>query len=198
MNCNYQDFIGMYNDVYPDGYCNHMISEFERIFSKGLCGNRQSSENTTKTKKEDYFYFLNLKNHVLSPFNGECSTQIFFDGLQRCFDMYVSEYDCLQDVNLRCSSVKIQKTVPGAGYHVWHCEQGNGDSANRALTYILYLNTLGDDSAGETEFLYQKMRIPPQENCMVIWPAAYTHPHRGNVVHGNKSKYIITGWFYLD
>jgi hypothetical protein len=66
MNCNYQDFIGMYNDVYPDGYCNHMISEFERIFSKGLCGNRQNSENTTKTKKEDYFYFLNLRNHVLS------------------------------------------------------------------------------------------------------------------------------------
>jgi hypothetical protein len=57
---------------------------------------------------------------------------------------------------------------------------------------------LGEDSAGETEFLYQKMRIPPQENCTVIWPAAYTHPHRGNVVHGNKSKYIITGWFYLD
>lgn len=198
MNCNYQDFIGMYSDVYADGFCNHVIAEFERLFSGGMCGTRKLSENAKKTSKEDYFYFLNLKNHAMATFNGECVNNIFFQGLQECFDQYVSEYDILQDFNLRCSSVKVQKTVPGAGYHIWHCEQGNGDNANRGLTYILYLNTLDENSAGETEFLYQQMRIPPQENCMVIWPAAYTHPHRGNVVHGEKSKYIITGWFYFD
>lgn len=198
MNCNYQDFIGMYSNVYPDGYCNHMITEFERLLSGGMCGTRQNSENARKTSKEDYFYFLNLKNHSLTPFNNEGPVNIFFDGLQRCFDEYVSEYDVLMDYSLNCSSVKMQKTVPGAGYHVWHAEQGNGDNANRALTYILYLNTLDPDSAGETEFLYQKMRIPPQENCLVLWPAGFTHPHRGNVVYGNNSKYIITGWFYLD
>lgn len=194
----YQNFIGSYNDVYPDGFCNHIISEFERISQKGWCGNRQDTENAPKTKKDDQFYFLNLKNHVLSPFNGECATEIFFEGLQRCYDHYVSEYDILKDLNLRCTSVKIQKTSPGGGYHIWHSEQGNGDSANRVLTYILYLNTLDEDSAGETEFLYQRLRIPPQENCMVLWPAAFTHPHRGNAVYGDKPKYIVTGWFYLD
>jgi hypothetical protein len=194
----YQNFIGSYTDVFPDGFCNHIISEFERIRQKGWCGNRQDSENATKTTKNDEFYFLNLKNHVLSPFNGECTTEIFFEGLQRCYDHYVSEYDILKDINLRCTSVKIQKTSPGGGYHIWHSEQGNGDSANRVLTYILYLNTLDEDSAGETEFLYQRLRVPPQENCMVLWPAAFTHPHRGNAVYGDKPKYIVTGWFYLD
>lgn len=194
----YQNFIGSYTDVFPDGFCNHIISEFERIRQKGWCGNRQDSENATKTTKNDEFYFLNLKNHVLSPFNGECTTEIFFQGLQRCYDHYVSEYDILRDINLRCTSVKIQKTSPGGGYHIWHSEQGNGDSANRVLTYILYLNTLDEDSAGETEFLYQRLRVPPQENCMVLWPAAFTHPHRGNAVYGDKPKYIVTGWFYLD
>jgi hypothetical protein len=64
------------------------------------------------------------------------------------------------------------------------------------LVYSAYLNTI--EEAGETEFLYQKLRVAPKENTVVIWPAAFTHTHRGNVVHGDKSKYIITGWFYIE
>jgi hypothetical protein len=198
MNVKYQDFIGMYHNVYPDGFCNHMISEFERVRSNGYCGNRQNSENVSKTIKQDEFYFLNLKNHSLSEFNDCCPTDMFFDGLQQCFENYVREYDILKDIDMKCTSIKMQKSTPGSGYHVWHSEQGPGDAANRILTYILYLNTLKDSAAGETEFLYQRLRVPPQENSMVIWPAAYTHTHRGNVVHGNDAKYIITGWFYVE
>jgi hypothetical protein len=196
MNSKYIDFIGMYENVYPDGFCNHMISEFERMLSNGSCGNRQDEEGTTKTRKEDNFYFLNLRNHVLSSFNDVSVMNIFMTGLQNCFDEYTDQFDILKDLNLKCTSVKMQKTVPGAGYHVWHCEQGNDESANRCLVYSLYLNNIND--AGETEFLYQKLRIPPKENSMILWPAGFTHPHRGNVVHGDKSKYIITGWFYLE
>ena len=188
----------MYESVYVDGFCNHMITEFERILQSGHCGNRQTVENVNKTEKQDEFYFLNLKNHQFSDFNSYCPTSIFFKGLQDCFENYVKEYDILRDVNMKCTSVKVQKSTPGSGYHVWHAEQGSDDAANRILTYILYLNSLDADSAGETEFLYQRLRIPPQENCMVIWPAAYTHAHRGNVVHGNKSKYIVTGWFHIE
>ena len=198
MNHQYIDFIGLYENVYPDGFCNHMINEFERLLASGVCNNRQDSENTEKTKKQDEFAFLNLRNHHTTPFNNTSSLEIFWDGLQKCYDEYNSEYDILKDLPVRCTSVKMQKTNPGGGYHVWHCEQGPGDLANRVLAYSLYLNTLDENCAGETEFLYQKLRVPPKENSMVIWPAAYTHTHRGNVVHGNKAKYIITGWFYID
>lgn len=196
MNSRYIDFIGMYENVYPDGFCNHMISEFERLLNNGFCGNRQDIEKVNKTQKEDNFYFLNMRNHSLSSFNDVSVMNIFMTGLQNCFDEYVDQYDILKDLNLKCTSVKMQKTNPGAGYHIWHCEQGNEESANRCLVYALYLNDI--DEAGETEFLYQKLRVPPKENSMVLWPAGFTHPHRGNVVHGNKSKYIITGWFYLE
>jgi hypothetical protein len=95
--------------------------------------------------------------------------------------------------------MKMQKTIPGAGYHVWHAEQGNGPSeSTRGLVYSVYLNTLDEDGAGETEFLYQQLRIPPKENTLIIWPAAFTHAHRGNVVFGSTPKYIITGWFYYE
>ena len=63
---------------------------------------------------------------------------------------------------------------------------------------MLYLNTLGSDQAGETEFLYQQQRFKPTENQMILWPASFTHTHRGNTVFGTQSKYVVTGWFYYD
>ena len=194
----YNNFIGMYDNVFPEYFCQHMISEFERLNSNGYCGNRQDSENTTKLKKQDEFCFLNLKNHYISEFQEKNSQRIFLDGLQTCFDDYVEEYDSLKDSSLKCTSIKMQKTAPGSGYHVWHAEQGNDESANRGLVYSVYLNTLDENGAGETEFLYQRIRIPPKENTLIIWPAAFTHTHRGNVVHGQTPKYIITGWFYYE
>lgn len=196
MRSQYNNFIGMYQDVYPDGFCNHVINEFERLLKSGVCNNRQTAENTTKTRKEDFHYFMNLKNNPMSPFNEICVNEIFLTGLQNCFDDYVDEFDILRDYNLRCTTLKMQKTDPGAGYHVWHAEQGPDADASRCLVYSAYLNTI--EEAGETEFLYQKLRVAPKENTLVIWPAAFTHTHRGNVVHGNKSKYIITGWFYIE
>ena len=198
MNAKYNNFIGMYENVFPEHYCQHLIDEFERILSEGHCGNRQDSEGVSRHIKQDEFYFLNLRNNHFSNFHEKSTLGIFWEGLQSCFDDYVEEYSILKEVDLKCSSVKMQKTCPGSGYHIWHSEQNNGDMANRGLVYSLYLNTLGSDNAGETEFLYQKLRIPPKENCMIIWPAAFTHTHRGNVVYGENSKYIVTGWFYYE
>jgi len=187
----YNNFIGMYQDVYPDGFCNHLINEFDRLLKSGVCNNRQSAENTTKTKKEDFHYFMNMKSNPISSFNDICVNDIFITGLQNCFDDYVEEFDILKDYNLRCTTLKMQKTEPGAGYHVWHAEQGPDEDASRCLVYSAYLNTIED--AGETEFLYQRLRIPPKENTVLIWPAAFTHTHRGNPpLEG--CKYILNGW----
>ena len=192
----YRDFIGMYEGVYPDGYCRHMIEEFERLSNTGATYNRQREEGCLKRIKQDEFTFLNYKNHSPTPFNGDGAKDIFFRGLQECYEDYVAEYDILRDLNVKCTNIKLQKTKPGEGYHVWHCEQGTEDGANRCVVYALYLNTITE--AGETEYLYQKMRVQPRENVMVLWPSSYTHPHRGNPVYGDKAKYIITGWFYLE
>ena len=55
-----------------------------------------------------------------------------------------------------------------------------------------YLND--DYKGGETEFLYYKKRVEPEQGKLIIWPAGYTHAHRGGLVlEGNK--YVITGWF---
>lgn len=198
MKAEYKDFIGVFSDVFPKGFCEHMISEFERNKSHGAGTDRQKGENVAKHIKEDFHIFLNGMNLDLIEFEGKNLTDVFFEGLQACFDSYSREFDVLQQVKVNCRNLKVQKTSSGAGYHVWHYEQGNGPSANRNLAYMLYLNSLPTEGNGETEFLYQQRRISPVENTMVLWPAAYTHAHRGNPVYGDNNKYIITGWFYHE
>lgn len=192
------DFIGIFKNVYPEGYCQHLINEFDRLTSMGAGSNRIQSENEFKYKKDDFQIEFNLADKPVQHFNGIFPVRMFFDGLQRCYDMYSQEYSILTQGKTNACTMKLQRTDPGGGYHIWHSEQGNGVHANRVLAYMLYLNTLNEDEAGETEFLYQQRRIKPEENTMVIWPATFTHAHRGNTVFGERSKYIATGWFYYE
>jgi hypothetical protein len=198
MNAEYKDFIAVYRDVYPEGYCQHLIKEFERLVESGAGVNRQRSEGAPKHSKNDMQLGLNFGAHTAAEFNGTPATRVFFDGLQRCYDAYTEQFSVLKDGKVRGTAMKMQRTDPGGGYHIWHGEQGNGEHAERVLVYMLYLNTLAQEEAGETEFLYQQRRLQPTENMMVVWPAAFTHAHRGNTVFGERSKYIVTGWFYYE
>jgi hypothetical protein len=211
MNIEHKDFVGFYKNLYPSGYCQHLINEFNKLEESGVGSNRQQSERAHKHIKDDYQIGINLRNHNLEPFKwtethddgvekefDRDSCDLFFDGLQRCYDDYSTKYSLLRDNgNIRASVMKMQRTGPGGGYHVWHGEQGPETRANRCVVYMLYLNNLGSEG-GETEFLYQKLRIKPEENLMLVWPASYTHAHRGNPVLGETHKYIVTGWFYYD
>ena len=195
MKTEFKDFIGVFFDVYPEGFCEHMILEFNRNQQLGAGTDRQNGEGVAKHKKDDYQIFSNGKNINFELFEGKNSQDIFFAGLQRCFEVYANEFSAIKDVKINCNNMKMQMTSTGGGYHVWHGEQGNGDQANRGLVYSLYLNTLPQEANGETEFLYQQRRINPVENTVVLWPAAFTHAHRGNPVYGDNNKYIVTGWF---
>ena len=198
MKTEYKGFIGVYKEVYPEGYCQHLISEFERLSDSGAGFNRQKSEGALKHHKNDVQIGVNFGVQSVTSFNDQPVTKVFFDGLQMCYDAYTEQFSVLKDAKITGTHMKMQRTDPGGGYHVWHSEQGNGDHADRVLVYMLYLNSLSPEEAGETEFLYQQERYSPTENTMIIWPAAFTHTHRGNTVFGQRSKYIVTGWFYYD
>jgi hypothetical protein len=199
MTTEYIEHIALHRDVYPEGYCQHLISEFNRFEEGGAGSNRQNGEGAPRHVKDDHQIVIELRHHSLTAFNDKNSCDLFFDGLQRCYDEYTNKYSVLKNGgSIRATVMKMQRTGPGGGYHVWHCEQGPKEHANRVLTYMLYLNTIAPEDGAETEFLYQKKRFNPTENMMVLWPAAYTHAHRGNPVLGNTHKYIVTGWFYYD
>jgi hypothetical protein len=199
MNVEHKEFIGIYRQIYVEGYCEHLISEFNRLESNGAGSNRQQSENASKHVKDDYQIGIAINHHNLTNFNNQDSCNIFFEGLQTCYDDYTEKYSVLKTSGkIRATVMKMQRTGAGGWYHVWHSEQGEGHLASRVMTYLLYLNTLPKEAAGETEFLYQKLRINPEANMMILCPAGYTHAHRGNPVLTDDNKYIVTGWFYYD
>ena len=198
MNIEYKDFIGVFSEVYPEGFCEHLMAEFDRNQTLGAGTDRQNGEGADKHRKDDYQIFSNGKNINFELFEDKKTIDVFFKGMQNCFQAYSNKFSVIKDVKMNCNNIKIQKTSTGGGYHLWHGEQGNGEQANRSLVYMLYLNRLPQEANGETEFLYQQRRISPVENTMVIWPAAFTHAHRGNPVYGDNEKYIVTGWFYNE
>ena len=113
----------------------------------------------------------------------------YVDIVQTCYAMYAETYKILHDFELQALNVAVQKTEPGQGYHRWHCEQAK--HSHRVAACMMYLND--DFDGGETEFLYQNKRIVPKRGQFLIWPATYTHAHRGNPPLSGK-KYITTSW----
>ena len=76
------------------------------------------------------------------------------------------------------------------GFFTLHNED-SGSHPYRMLVWMMYLN----DAKSGTEFPYQNKTITPKVGRTVIWPAGWTHPHKG-VTPNEGIKYISTGWFY--
>ena len=60
---------------------------------------------------------------------------------------------------------------------------------------MTYLNNVND--GGETQWKYQKIETKPVQGDTVIWPADWTHTHKG-CVSKTETKYIITGWYSFN
>jgi Rps23 Pro-64 3,4-dihydroxylase Tpa1-like proline 4-hydroxylase len=85
----------------------------------------------------------------------------------------------------------IQRYQPGEHYH-WHIDGGSHDFSQRQLVAIWYLNDV-PGPGGETEFLFQDIKITPQQGKLVLFPPFWTHEHRAVTLHAGV-KYIATTW----
>ena len=85
----------------------------------------------------------------------------------------------------------VQRTNPGEHYH-WHIDGGSHDFSHRQLVAIWYLNDIAGPG-GETEFLFQDIKIKPELGKLILFPPFWTHEHRG-VTLEKGTKYIATTW----
>jgi len=90
-----------------------------------------------------------------------------------------------------CQLINIQRYLPNEGFYEYHAENISDNNKERVLVWMIYLNDVTD--GGETEFLFQRIFERPTEGKLVIWPADWTHFHRG-IPSPTQTKYIITGW----
>jgi hypothetical protein len=117
----------------------------------------------------------------------------FFEALSLCINKYLNEF-CL-NMTVHTDMINLIQHYPvNGGFKVFHFENGNMLTKDRKLVYMLYLNDVDD---GGTEFKYQKISLEAKKGNLVIWPAEFTHTHKG-IISKTKEKYIATGWFEMS
>lgn len=89
--------------------------------------------------------------------------------------------------------MNIQKYPLKGAYHLIHADRGYEDrNAFRELVWMTFLNDV--HTGGETEFMFYKLKIKPEKGLTLVWPAGWTHLHRG-LPSPTTEKMIATGWF---
>jgi len=176
-----RDHIGIWEKKVPDEVCDKLIDYIESSQLYPNLGNdktlrEDSSCFLLSTREEDQELFKEI-NDYLTPAREE----------------YLAQYGAMRGVFLTNPEMKLQKTMPCQGYHLWHCERNAMQFVLRELVWTIYLNDM-PEGEGETEFIFQKYRYQPQKGDIVIFPASFTHTHRGNPPY-TKNKYIATGWY---
>ncbi|MEJ2094187.1 MAG: 2OG-Fe(II) oxygenase, partial [Gammaproteobacteria bacterium] len=79
------------------------------------------------------------------------------------------------------SGYAMQRTATGEFYH-WHIDGGSHEFSQRQLVAVWYLNdVLGP--GGETEFLFQGLKVRPEAGKLLLFPPFWTHEHRGTKLH---------------
>ena len=186
-------FIQSYNNLASDDYCNRMVARFEELANNSSLIQTSLNSGTeqygAKNRKDLSIFFSEQHNNSLDL--QEETNKILEEGLKLYMEQYPSLGSCH---NFYSHVVKVQRTPPKGGFHIWHCERGPTDMG-RCLVWTIYLNDV-PDGEGETEFLEYGIKIKPKKGTVCFFPADWTHSHRGNAVY-THNKYIATGWYYI-
>ena len=198
MSYTFENFVLTYDNFFTPEECQSVIDCFHRFENAGFTLSRQAQGSKSHERKDDQLYVTSLISSTqeidvsdLDPFH--LFNRKFWNEV---YPKYAEKYSIISGFpHHTIRLIKLQKTEVGGGYHVWHCEDDSPQNMRRMMTFILYLNNVSD--GGETEFLYYPKRIAPQTGRLILWPAGYTHAHRGNPPISN-TKYILTGWVEMS
>ena len=185
-------YIEIYDNAFNKKECDILINQFEKSTpTTGMTG-----MGFTPHIKQ----CLQLDDTFLS--DGSIISNIVKPILIRYVDKYNKQYSKLLErtgpwkYNDNYSFQKYE--TEDDGYKAWHCEHayakgydGLEGASRRILAWMFYLN----NAKSGTEFM-QYPTVRARMGRCVIWPAGWTHVHRG-VIPNKGLKYIITGWVSL-
>ena len=149
-------------------------------------GTINGSVNTKLKDSTDVGMSFNFDDNIVN--------QILMKSLSKHTRKYVQENKELREISTWgiIDSYNLQRYYPKQGYYPLHCENDNMSSNKRVLVWMFYLNSVNDD--GGTYFSNYDLTVDAVEGRLVIWPAYWTHCHKG-IVSNSETKYIATGWY---
>ncbi len=180
------DFIAVYEDAVSVEYCEKFIGYIDHYVEHGIII-KEPFDSDHKDHSTINFH-NDARYDMLS---GDNLPLTFLPMVKDYVDDYLDRYSLLKHEVMLMFDVKAKKIPIGGGFHRWHYENGGLQVSPRKLVVQLYLNTV--EEGGETEFLYINKRVKAKQGTLIIFPAAFTHTHRGNPPIG-KDKYIVSTW----
>jgi len=193
-------FIKVY-EAFESDLCDKIVSVFEHNMETGCVYKRYDEvrrDNQLECNESVDGKSKNIPTNVVDEIdlrNTEVSKE-FFEILSECIREYTNDIGIqglIAPVFFKNMLVQRNEADKFQSYSSWHCETANRGTSDRSFVYILYLND--DFEGGETEFMFQKYKQKPKKGSLVIFPAGYTHTHRGGMLISG-TKYIATGWTF--
>ena len=180
------DFFGIYDNALTKKECQILINQFENSPKR----EGRSYSDGDLVVNEDQKKCIEVEDSGFS--NKTIISRIINERLRECIDKYKKEYPSIDEFIARWvidNAYNFQKyETEEDGFKVWHTEAGGAPTARRVLAWMFYLN----DAKSGTEFINYPTVNAKMGRC-VIWPAGWTHVHKG-VVPNKGLKYIVTGW----
>ena len=186
------NFIGAWM-IEPLSICDELITHFEKNKGqqkKGIAGLEVNLE--TKNSID-----ITIPPRELNRAGNEVF-KTYFESLFVCYQDYVAQWPFLEVFReeLHIGGFNLQRYQSGQHYQKIHTERSDLSNLHRLFVWMTYLNDVDSDDGGTTVFSHYGLEIQPKKGLTLIWPAEWTHAHKGNVLR-NNSKYIITGWMHF-
>lgn len=192
------DFIGKFVKSVDSEVCGKLIELLEEADQKGLARAGLSGLQVDRKRKDSTDINSSLITGDLRE-NYLPYLDRYFESLKRCYARYIDKYAILRPPKTHecvISNYNIQRyKAGGQAYHAWHYESAHPVVCHRVLAWMTYLNNV--PQGGETSFMYYKLKIKPRMGTTLIWPASFTHTHKG-LPAPKHDKYIITGWLEFN
>ena len=152
-----------------------------------------SGESIDLNKKKSTDLTINPKDLENPKF--ECLKN-YFNELNKCYDDYKLSWPFLNESfsKVDIGSFNIQKYDTGGHFSKLHSERMSLQYLLRLFAFMTYLNE--DFNGGNTYLSHYDLAIKPETGKTLIWPAEWTHAHKGEIIKSN-SKFIITGWLNI-
>ena len=186
------NFIGSWI-MNPLSICDELITYFE------------SNQNKQKRGTSGVGKNLDIKNSIditVSPkeirLPGNEVFEKYFHNLFSCYKDYVLQWPFLSvfPENLQVGKFNLQRYQSGQHFQSMHAERTSLETLHRVFAWMTYLNDVDVKEGGSTFFSHYGLEVQPRKGLTLIWPAEWTHAHKGNLLNAD-SKYIITGWMHF-
>ena len=184
-------FIGSWIMEEQDELCNKVVDHFNTNIGRQVSGVTKSGvvNRTIKDRTDISIPPKDFKENHHSVFYK------YFGVLSACIQDYGKQWPFLKNSisSLDVRSFNIGKYDTGQHFSRMHTER-SFYSMEREFAFMTYLSD--NFEGGSTYFLHYDLHVIPKKGLTLIWPAMWTHAHKGEVIT-NGTKYILTGWLDL-